>query len=72
VDNIEVGKTYRVIHSRKGTFDMRIASFNDEWAEGVIVKGSAKAMMDYNEKETGENITVRISFCHFVEVKDAA
>ncbi len=72
MDNIEVGKTYRVSHSRKGTFDMQITSVNDEWAEGVIVKGRAKALMDYNEKETGETITVRISFCHFVEIKDAA
>lgn len=66
----EVGKTYRVSHSRKGTFNMKMTSVGDEWAEGTIVKGRAGALLHYNEKETGEEITVRISFCSFNEVKE--
>ena len=69
--NIEVGKTYRVSHSRKGTFDMRMTFVGDEWADGMIVKGRAKAMLPHNERETGEKITVRISFCTFTEIKEA-
>lgn len=58
----EVGKTYRVQHSRKGTFILRVTSQTDEWVTGTIMEGTAKAMLDYNVKEAGEDITLRLSF----------
>lgn len=60
--SFEVGKTYRIRHSRKGQFVFRVTGMNDEWVSGEIVSGVAKAMLDYNVREAGEDITVRRSF----------
>lgn len=54
-----VGGTYAVNHSRKGKFNMHVTDVRGEWVDGVIVSGKAKALLAYNEKETGEEITVR-------------
>ena len=66
---IEVNKTYKVYHNRKGKFTMHVTSFDSTWVKGTIVDGKAGAMLKYNEKEKGEEITVRISFCKFTEVE---
>ena len=65
---LEVGKTYTVNHSRKGAFTGRLLGFDDTWATVLITDGKAKAMLDYNEREEGEEVTVRKSFCNFTEV----
>ena len=62
---LEIGKTYDVTHSRKGTFALRVQSQDDEWVTGIILDGKANAMMDYNKKLPGEEITIRKSFCKF-------
>ncbi len=64
---IEIGKTYRIKSSRKGTFTGKIVALNDEWADVLITSGKAGAMLDYNEREAGEEVTVRRSFCTFTE-----
>lgn len=66
----EAGKIYKVTHSRKGIFTMRVDSVGEVWAQGVIVEGKANALLAYNEKFEGEPITVRIAFCKFTEVSD--
>lgn len=53
------GGTYAVNHDRKGKFNMHVTNVRGEWVDGVIVSGKAKALLAYNEKETGEEITVR-------------
>lgn len=55
----ENGKVYIINHSRKGTFGMRVDSQDEEWLTGEVVGGTAKAIMEYNVKEKGEEITVR-------------
>lgn len=60
----EIGKTYRISHSRKGIFSLRVTEVCDEWLSGIVVDGRAKAMMYYNEKGEGEPITMRKSFVH--------
>lgn len=62
-----IGRTYLVNSQRKGTFMMRLVSQDDTWATGEIVAGKASAMMDYNKRERGEEVTVRRSFCKFTE-----
>lgn len=57
--NYENGKTYIINHSRKGTFGLHVESQDDEWLYGYVAGGTAKAIMDYNVKETGERIAVR-------------
>lgn len=66
--NPEVGKTYRITHSRKGTFNGVVTGLDDTWAKVLIVSGVARAMLDYNEREAGEAVTVRLSHCAFQEV----
>lgn len=65
--NLEVGKTYLVNSSRKGTFAGRLKHADETWATLEITGGKAKAMLYYNERERGEEVTVRRSFCRFTE-----
>lgn len=61
----EPNRIYRVNHSRKGRFVMRVDHVGEEWVHGFVVDGVAKAIMDYNIKEPGDPITVRLSHCQF-------
>lgn len=56
------GATYLISHTRKGRFFMRVTRQSDEWLSGVVVAGTAKAMLDYNVKEAGDEVTLRKSF----------
>ena len=72
---IEIGKTYLVNSQRKGVFMVRMTRVDETWATGIIVSGRAKALLEYNEKDKGEEVTVRRSLCTFTEqprVADAA
>lgn len=62
---LTVGECYAVSSQRKGNFSMRLTSIDDTWATGVIVSGHASAMLAYNERENGEEVTVRREFCRF-------
>ncbi len=68
---LQVGKTYRVNSSRKGVFVGRMLGFDDTWASILITEGKAKAMLEYNERNEGEEVTVRRSFCTFTELEAA-
>ena len=68
--NLEVGKTYNVVSQRKGKFTIKLTRHCDTWASGVITKGKAKALMQYNEVEQGEEVTVRKSFSTFTPCTD--
>lgn len=65
----EVGKIYEVVHSRKGRFYVRIknADADDEWATCEIVHGTAEAILDYNVREAGEEVTIRACHSLFIE-----
>lgn len=58
---MQVGKTYKINHTRKGRFSIRVESNDGEWVKGLVVSGKAGAMMAHNEREAGEEITVRKS-----------
>lgn len=68
---IKVGKSYRVSSSRKGVFTGVVTKACDTWATILITGGKAQAMMNYNEREQGEEVTVRRSFCTFTPVEAA-
>ena len=70
--DLEVGKTYNIKSSRKGAFTAKLTLVTDTWISGVIVSGKAQAMLAYNEREEGEEITVRRSFCSFTPVEGGA
>lgn len=63
----EVGKTYAVRHSRKGTFTAKVHAVNGEWADLEVVAGRADAILPENRAEKGEGVTVRLSHCSFEE-----
>lgn len=65
--DLVVGKTYMVNSSRKGTFVGALTSADETWASFLITAGKARAIMDYNEREKCEEVTVRRSFCTFTE-----
>jgi len=67
-DSIKEGTEYAVTHSRKGRFFMMITGVTEEWVEGFVTSGKAKALLVHNEKTAGERITVRKSFCRFEPV----
>jgi len=69
---LEIGKIYLVSSSRKGKFFGMIKSFDETWATCKITAGKAGAMMEHSEKNTGEEVTVRRSFCVFTEQPDSA
>lgn len=67
---MEIGKKYLVNSSRKGVFMARLKIMDDTWATFTIIGGRARAMLDYNEREKGEEVTVRRSLCTFTEQPD--
>ncbi len=64
---MNLDKTYLVNSSRKGTFMGKLVNESDDFATFVITNGVAKAMLDYNVKEKGEEVSVRKAFCKFTE-----
>ena len=65
---LEVGKEYICKNQRKGEFRMQVVALRGEWIDGVITRGEAKAMMSYNVRGEGEEITVRDSHSYFIPV----
>ena len=64
-----VGKLYELRHSRKGTFTVQVKSVNGEWATCTIVEGVAKAIMSYNVKYEGEEISVRDTLSYWIPLE---
>ena len=60
--NFKIGHIYKIKHCRKGIFSIQVKSQSEEWVTGVIIKGIADAVLDYNVKYEGEEITTRKSF----------
>ena len=63
--NCEVGKEYKIYHTRKGHFFGKVIQIDGEWVDIMITKGTAKAMLIENEREAGEMIRARLSHCTF-------
>lgn len=67
---LENGKTYDIIHSRKGAFRVFVESQSEEFASGIVVSGKANAILDYNVSRKGDQVDFRKSFLKSaVEVK---
>jgi len=58
-DKPEIGKTYKVINSRKGTFFMRVTELSGDFISGIVVDGFARALMSYNVAYVGDPVSVR-------------
>lgn len=64
----EVGATYEVRHSRKGTFFVRCTGLAGQWMNGVITSGVAKAVMAYNVRDEGDEVTIRDVHSYLIQV----
>lgn len=66
MDNVapQPGNEYKVNHSRKGIFTMRVDSVDGEWAHGVITGGHARYISE-DDRHQGEKITIRIELANF-------
>lgn len=65
---LKSGEIYKVNHSRKGTFKLLVENQCDTWVTGLITDGTAKAILQENEREQFEEITIRKTLCSFVAV----
>lgn len=64
----EVGKTYEVRHSRKGTLTIKVQALKDEWVTGELISGKERLMSsESTPKEPGESITLRDVHCYLLE-----
>lgn len=73
---LEVGKTYKVNHARKGTFLMVIESVDAEFANGRLATGSpsphyvaTESRLSTAGKLEGDPINVRLSLSTFEPVE---
>ena len=64
---MKIGANYLINHRRKGVFFGRLDRFDDTWATFTVTGGKARAMLDYNEREKGEEVTVRRALGVFTE-----
>lgn len=69
---LTIGKTYKVTSSRKGVFTGILTQCCDTWATLLITQGKAGAMLEYNERNKGELVTVRRALCTFSAVEGGA
>ena len=66
---IEVGKTYKLRHQRKGDATERIESIGDPWIHVVIVKGALRGIGAGALWVPGDRATVRDSLCQFTSIR---
>lgn len=62
---LEIGKTYKINHSRKGVFEGKVVGFDDVWVQVLITSGYTQAILAHNERQRGDTISIRESFCTF-------
>ena len=59
---LEVGKAYRIKHSRKGSFTARITGVDLSFTSAIITDGKAEAILKGSERHIGETVIFRTSF----------
>ncbi len=67
--NVNIGSEYLINHCRKGKFYGRLEFYDSEWFVFVVTRGKAGAALAYNEKDVGEEVILRKTFCILTEIK---
>ena len=67
--NIEIGKTYRVTHARKGTFTAKVTGLCGAWVDLEVIDGEAAGLRGDVLAAAGDPITVRSDMCLFTRVE---
>ena len=65
---LEIGQLYHAASNRKGNFDIKVTHQDETWVTGIIVKGTAKAILSYNVVGKGEEVTLRKELTHFTKI----
>lgn len=71
MSELQNGATYKVNSSRKGKFTGLLVAHDDTWATIEITDGKAQAMLAYNERSIGEEVTVRRLLCSFEQMGES-
>ena len=58
VSTPEVGKVYEVLHTRRGTFRVRVKHVLRKRTSGIITEGEAEARNPGNVRRVGNEITM--------------
>jgi hypothetical protein len=75
-DKPVIGKFYKIVHSRKGTFYAKVLKVNgdleapDTFIDVEVTSGRANAIMDYNIGYPGDVLGIRNSHSLFYEVTE--
>lgn len=64
---LEVGKTYAVVHDRKGAFVLRVTDVCDLWVDGDVVSGTTQTLLPENMRGVGEHVCLRKDFVKITE-----
>lgn len=67
METLENGCIYEVRGQRKCSFTGLLIQHCDTWATIEITCGKAQAMLAYNERSIGEEVTVRRSLATFTK-----
>jgi hypothetical protein len=67
MNDLVVGRTYQILHSRKGEFLGKLVSVGDGWAKVEIVGGAPRFASAGASAESGDVISVSLSLCTFEE-----
>lgn len=68
---LELGVEYTIRHNRKGTFTGIVKSYDSTWAIVEITAGATQTLLQRNQRTTGEEATIRRSFCQFKKVENS-
>lgn len=68
----DVGKIYRVHHSRKGRATVRIETISDDeiWIDAVIIEGTLSGIGAGSVRMEGDAVRMRASLCKFEACDD--
>ena len=69
VNDVRIGETYRLVHSRKGKAVVKVLGISGEWIDVEIVEGELKGIGSGSLREVGDTERVRDSLARFLPVK---
>ena len=61
-----MGKTYKIVHSRKGEFIIRVTELGSGSCTGKIIDSKA-TMISYEDRMVGEIVQFKLCLCDSIE-----
>jgi len=64
---VEVGKTYDLVHCRKGKLRLKVTIVSEEWIDGILLNEDAvRGIHGESKWFPGEKMTVRNVLCRLI------